>query len=151
MTTVQPELRGGFYFPSSSPSAPSHSRTESGLSRPPFSQVSSTSSTSTAALLAARPPMQTDRHLSPHTPPKHVIKSDDSISPLQLERQGSTSITNRMDALLDIHRVLYKSRGDAGSPTEGSALEKRPQELRRIMDQYLESDCGKSAAWGRTY
>lgn len=71
-----------------------------------------------------------------------------SVSTLDLRALGSRSALEdygsgpeRMDALVDIHRVLY--RGSEGR-THASTFAAQGVEVKRVIERWFEQDCGKS-------
>lgn len=50
-----------------------------------------------------------------------------------------------MDALVDIHRVLYRGREDriqgGGEDQEGSSWEEQGKEVQRVVERWFEGDC----------
>jgi hypothetical protein len=53
-----------------------------------------------------------------------------------------------MDALVDIHRVLYRGREDRvqgeGDGQEGSSWEEQGKEVQRVVERWFEGDCRES-------
>ena len=62
-----------------------------------------------------------------------------SMSTLDLKSAASGALgTERMDALVEIHRVLYRGRelGDGSWVNQGA-------EVRRVIERWFEADCGE--------
>jgi hypothetical protein len=70
-----------------------------------------------------------------------------SVSTLDLRALGSRSALEeygsgpeRMDALVDIHRVLYRG----SDRTHASTFAAQGVEVKRVIERWFEQDCGKS-------
>jgi hypothetical protein len=96
----------------------------------------------------------------------YKIPSDgsDVVSDLDLEGSGQVDHGRRdlglmspferpighemMDALVDIHRVLYRGREDRvqgeGDGQEGSSWEEQGKEVQRVVERWFEGDCRES-------
>ena len=48
---------------------------------------------------------------------------------------------DRMDALVDIHRVLYRGK----EVRVGAGWNEQSQEIQRVMERWFEYDCGTSS------
>jgi hypothetical protein len=48
-----------------------------------------------------------------------------------------------MEALIDIHRVLYRGMEDLATPATPAWAE-QGKEVKRVVEQWFEGDCGES-------
>lgn len=147
-------------------------------------RTSSSSSHSRASLNGLRTALQTYQvppseglTTSPHTPPYRIedgqadapdtLPSTDSIPDLSLKSPlnahldqshvGTMGIglgQEMMDAVVEIHRVLYRGREDvplrqAMGESSGPGWNEQEKEVKRVVDRWFEGDCGESA-WIRS-
>ena len=65
-----------------------------------------------------------------------------SMSTLDLKSAASGALgTERMDALVEIHRVLYRGR------LNDESWESQGAEVKRVIERWFEADCGESSLW----
>jgi len=90
--------------------------------------------TSRASLAALRVALQRYQ-ISPEDETRPIFASDS-------DRPVSLTPDDRMDALVDIHRVLYRGKEDL----EGKELSwnEQGQEVRRVVERWFEADCCES-------
>ncbi|ORX33392.1 hypothetical protein BD324DRAFT_639939 [Kockovaella imperatae] len=116
--------------------------------RPSASHSTGLRRPSRASLIALRTALQEYQVRSPHTPEKRVQKQSayqDMGDPMQSQSMSTLDLKNvanalgpeTMDALVEIHRVLYK--GCRGKDEDAWTV--REKEVRRVVERWLEADC----------
>lgn len=99
------------------------------ISRPPFH--------------SRAPPGQHGPDSSPGEPSGEL---GDPTASLPLDLWGSRVGAEPLEALVDIHRVLYRG-GEDPAETSAPPWSEQGREVKRVMDQWFEGDCGECSAW----
>jgi hypothetical protein len=130
--TPSQHLSSTFLASSQQPQKPTYSRRESRHSRSSISALAS-------ALQSYHVAPDKGSTKSLHTPPLGIWSSED---PTPEDQVGMEKIGDEMmDAVVEIHRVLYRGREDwAGSGITGWDVER--EEVERVVQRWFEGDCG---------
>ena len=151
--TIEPQRPDPSSVEISTQSLPAPTYSQSAQTSPTRSRRTSTSymfgprRPSRASLAALRSALQEYQVPSPHTPERRAFTEERmglagrSMSTLDLKSAASAGLgLERMHALVEIHRVLYRGR-------EGGAegWEKQVGEVRRVVERWFEADCGESS------
>jgi len=145
-----PRPQPRYYLPTAaSPSLPSRSRRQS-TTTGNVSLPSSPIRRSPGSLAALRSALQSYHVPDPAEPrtPQRGPRYGASKSSLNLQPEdegaGSAFRPEMMDALVAIHRVLYRGRQDLEYEGRSLGWVEKGKEVRRVVERWFEGDCGRS-------